>query len=425
MKKELNSAVIYEVFVRNHSTEGTLEKVREDLKRIKNIGADILWLMPIHPIGKIGRKGTYGSPYAIQDYTKISPEIGNKDDFKSLINDVHKLDMKIIIDAVLNHTSRDSLLLSRHPNYFYKDETGKVGRKCEDWSDVYDLDYNNKDLWDYLIEVLGEWVDLGIDGFRCDVASLIPIEFWVEAKKRLGAKKDLIWLAESVDPSFIKEYRYKGYVAHSDVELHRVFDITYDYDGYDYLSQYLKGDASLDDYIKYLYIQEVLYPANALKLRFLENHDIPRCASIFTDEHILKNWVVFYTLLRGVTLVYSGQEIRAKHCPNLFEKDSIDWNSSNKEFSLFFNKVINITKQIKQLCNEFNIKKICNGVYKIKQKSKTKTYKAIVNLENKFGKRNSDIKLNGKELISENQIKIENELDLNKLPIIVEEKDNQ
>lgn len=415
----LKNAVIYEVYLPGYSREGNFEALYNDLERVKELGIDIIWLMPIHPIGKEGRKGTYGSPYAIKDYRAINPLLGDEKGFKELIDKVHIMGMKIIIDVVYNHTSRDSLILEQHPEWFLKDENGNVTRKFEDWSDVYDLDYDNEDLWSYQIETLRKWADMGIDGFRCDVAPLVPIDFWIKAREVLNKDRELIWLAESVHKRFVKHIRDKGFIAHSDTELHQAFDLTYDYDGFEYLQDYFKGEAEIRDYLNYLFVQETLYPANAVKLRFLENHDVNRIAEIITDINSMKNWVVFYMLLPGATLVYPGQEINVSNSMDFFEKESIDWENGNMEFYEFFRKALSISKDIKEQCTKFCIKEIIKGVVEIRWKCKDNEYISIINLENKFGDIELDFTHNGLEMLSREEVRISKVCKINKLPIIV------
>ena len=153
----LREKVIYSVFVRNHTKEGTFQALEGDLDRLRALGTDIVWLMPIHPIGKEGRKGTLGSPYAIRDFRGINPEYGTLGDFMHLVGEIHKRGMKCIIDVVYNHTSPDSILATGHPEFFLRDEAGNPTRKVADWSDVVDLDYSNRELWKYQIETLKIW----------------------------------------------------------------------------------------------------------------------------------------------------------------------------------------------------------------------------------------------------------------------------
>ena len=176
------NTIIYQVFVRNYSEDGSFESVRKDLKRIKDLGVDVIYLSPIHPISVLKRKGKVGSPYAIQDYFEIDKSNGSKEDFTNLINDVHKQGMKIIIDMVFNHTGRDNVLLKSHPEYYFY-RNGKLGNRVGDWSDIIDLDTSRDDTKEYLLSVLKYWRGLGVDGFRFDVASMIPLDFFQKARR--------------------------------------------------------------------------------------------------------------------------------------------------------------------------------------------------------------------------------------------------
>ena len=170
----LRNQVMYSVFVRQYSREGTFAKVEEDLDRIRALGVDVIWFLPIHPIGKKCRKGSLGSPYAIADYRAVNPEFGTLEDFRRLVAAIHARGMKCIIDVVYNHTSPDSWLAQNHPEWFYHKPDGSFGNRIGDWSDIIDLDYGNRALWAYQIETLKFWAGI-VDGFRCDVAPLVPL----------------------------------------------------------------------------------------------------------------------------------------------------------------------------------------------------------------------------------------------------------
>ena len=247
--KQLRNNVMYSVFVRNHTAEGTFNALCEDLDRIKSMGVDIVWLMPIHPIGKVARKGVLGSPYAISDYRAINPEFGTMDDFKKLVDEIHSRGMKCIIDVVYNHTSPDSTLVREHPEWFYRKPDGKFGNKVGEWLDVIDLDYKKIELWDYQIETLKMWAGI-VDGFRCDVAPLIPLEFWLRARAEVAkVRPDCLWLSESVEPVFTIDNRARGMVSLSDSEIFQAFDLCYEYDIYSWFVGYLTGVNSLKEYI--------------------------------------------------------------------------------------------------------------------------------------------------------------------------------
>ena len=184
-KKSLRNQVLYSIYVRNYSKEGTFDAVQADLDRIKALGTDIIWLLPIHPTGEKNRKGSLGSPYAIRDYRAVNPEFGTLDDFRHLVDAIHARGMKCIIDVVYNHTSPDSWLAENHPEWFYHKPDGSLGNRFGDWWDVADLDYSHPELWDYQIETLKTWARL-VDGFRCDVAPLVPLEFWKRARAEVA-----------------------------------------------------------------------------------------------------------------------------------------------------------------------------------------------------------------------------------------------
>lgn len=318
--------VMYSVFIRNYSQEGTFEALRQDLNRIQRLGVDIIWLLPIHPIGLKERKGSLGSPYAIQDYRRVNPEYGTLNDFKRLVDDIHSLGMKVIIDVVYNHTSPDSWLAVNHPKWFYKKENGKFGNKIGEWLDVIDLDYSKKELWEYQIDTLKYWASM-VDGFRCDVAPLIPLEFWKEARSQVEKiRPGCLWISESVEPEFIIGNRSKNVPTLSDSEIFQAFDISYEYDIYHYFRDFFECKIPLYEYVDHLNLQESIYPNNYIKLRFLENHDNLRAKFIIPNATTLKNMTAFLYFQKGMTLLYAGQEVQAVHRPGLFDKDIIHWN---------------------------------------------------------------------------------------------------
>lgn len=323
--KALRQQVMYCVYVRQYSKEGTFEKVREDLTRIRDLGVDILWLLPIHPIGKTCRKGVLGSPYAIRDYRAVNEEYGTMQDFERLAGEVHRLGMRLIIDVVYNHTSPDSWLAQNHPEWFYHKADGSFGNRIGEWSDIIDLDYNRPELWDYQIETLKMWASM-VDGFRCDVAPLVPLDFWLRARRKVSrVRPDCLWLSESVEPEFTLGNRARGMVSLSDSEIYQAFDLSYEYDVYHDWVSLLCGEKPLDAYAAALSRQEYLYPDNYVKLRFLENHDRPRAAFLVPDALQRRNWLAFLYFQKGMTLIYNGQEASCESRPSLFDKDPIDW----------------------------------------------------------------------------------------------------
>ncbi len=318
---DLRNMTLYSIFVRNFG--GTFAAVENDLPRIRDLGVDAIWLLPIHPIGKEKRKGTLGSPYAISDYRAINPEFGTMDDFTHLCDAAHALGLKVLIDVVYHHTSPDSVLVKTHPEYFYRKPDGSFGNHVGDWSDIIDLDFDNRALWDELIDTLCFWAQY-VDGFRCDVASMVPLDFWRKARTRVETvRPGCIWLAESVEHGFIRYNRMQGLTALSDSELYQAFDICYDYDVYEDYAAYAKGEIPLPAYVKALERQESTYPADYVKLRCTENHDRPRTAELFPDRVVRENWLVWNFFQKGLSMLYCGQEWGVEKTPSLFDFDPV------------------------------------------------------------------------------------------------------
>lgn len=336
----LLNKVIYQVFVRDFSPEGTFEKVTERLEYIRSLGTDILYLMPIQPIGKVGRKGTVGSPYAIQDYSKINPDMGTEADLRKLIDRAHSLGMLVITDQVYNHTSRDSWLLKNHPEWFYHDADGKPANKAGDWADVYDLDHSHPELEEYLAEVLRYWVSLGIDGFRFDVASLIPASFFALARKKLGDGP--IFLAEDIECGFLLNTRADGFNAVSNGELAAAgFDIFYNYPSFSFFKDYMASfdEHDLDLYRLALTMEEAAIPADCSMVRALENHDQPRLCSYTDSDQLHRNLLAFSFFTRGTAFAYSGEEVGATKTPSLFESEPVDYTIKDPSWFEFYKKV--------------------------------------------------------------------------------------
>lgn len=341
----LRNKVIYSVYVRNHTNDGTFNAVAEDLDRIKSLGTDIIWFMPIHPIGVKNKKGSLGCPYANKDYRTTNPEYGTMDDFKSLVEKIHAKGMKCIIDVVYNHTSPDSNLSVEHPEFFYRKPDGNFGNKVGDWSDIIDLDYSNKELWQYQIDSLVMWAKI-VDGFRCDVASFVPVEFWKQAREAVAkVNPDCIWLAESVHSSFNVFSRKSGIYTASDYELFDAFDMEYDYDIREVFDKYLKGETTLSNYMDMFNYQEAIYPQNYDKMRCLENHDQPRICHYVKNRSDLENYTAFLYFLKGSTLIYAGQEFGCDETPSLFDKDVFPRNTGI-DLSNLFAKLDTIKKTV-------------------------------------------------------------------------------
>lgn len=340
----LQNQTIYSIYVRNHTPEGTFRAVIGDLDRIRALGTDIIWLMPIHPIGVQGKKGTMGCPYANRDYRTVNPAYGTMDDFKALVDEIHKRGMKCMIDVVYNHTSPDSTLYAAHPEFFYHGPDGKPGNKMGDWADVIDLDYRNRDLWAYQIDSLVMWAQI-VDGFRCDVASFVPVEFWRAARQAVAkVNPDCIWLAETVHQSYGCMARRMGIYSALDFDEFSAFDLEYEYDVREAFDKYLQGKIVLSHYLDMLNFQEAMYPANYNKLRFLENHDQPRICSFVHDEQALVNYTAYLYFLKGTTLLYGGQEFENTHTPSLFEKEPFE-RETGHDLSALLRRLAEVKRQ--------------------------------------------------------------------------------
>ena len=321
----LRQKVMYSLFVRNHTPEGTFRALEGDLDRIKALGTDIIWFMPIQPVGVLERKGKDGSPYAIRDYRKTDPAMGTMEEFRHLTDEIHRRGMQCILDVVYNHTSPDSWLMEHHPEFFKRDAQGNTVTLVPDWSDIADLDYGVKELWRYQIDTLKMWAEM-VDGFRCDVAPRVPVQFWRQAREEVETvRPGAIWLAESTEKHFVKFIRdQKGYCA-SDSQLYEAFDMCYDYDIWPSFMACLRKEQPLSLYLDEIEKQEGAYPENYVKLRSLENHDQDRTAYHCPDKTALKNWTALSFMLKGCAFIYAGQEAMLSHRPSIFEKDPLDF----------------------------------------------------------------------------------------------------
>jgi glycosidase len=329
--------MIYEVNIRQYTKSGTFKELERELPKLKNMGVGILWLMPVNPIGEKNRKGSLGSYYAVKDYMAVNPEYGTMKDFKSLVGKTHKLGMKIIIDWVANHTSWDNVLTKTHPEFFRKDSIGNFVAPVRDWTDVIQLDFDNKDLRKYMIGALKFWVkEGGIDGFRCDVAGMVPTPFWDEARKELDKVKPVFMLAEA-----------------ENAELHRnAFDMTYGWDLHHLMNDIAQGRNNASAINNYLARQDSLYPRDAYRMYFTTNHDENSWNG--TEFERMKGGVeafsvLTFTLPQSMPLIYSGQEAGLNKRLAFFEKDPIDWKDS--EYRGFYTALIKLKLVNKALAN--------------------------------------------------------------------------
>ena len=350
--ENLKNLVIYEIYVRNHGPNGTFLDVQADLQRIRSMGIDVIWFMPVHPIGKLNKKGSLGCPYSIADYRDINPEYGTIAEFSALVEQAHLLGLKVMIDVVYNHTSHDSVLVKQHPEWFHQDENGKPITTVPEWSDVIDLKHPNPELSEYLIQTLKQWTAFGVDGFRCDVASLLPVSFWQAARRAVSeVKSGVIWLAESVHAAFVEDRRMHDLFALSDGEIYSSFDLTYDYDIWPIWQAVVKEQVPTQRYLEMLRFQNSIYPENYIKMRFVENHDQPRAMKFIPNTHQALAWTAFSAFNKGAFLIYAGQESGEIHRPSLFDLDKVNW--GDYQHQDFITKLAQIKKHPAQANGKF------------------------------------------------------------------------
>lgn len=321
------NANIYEVNIRQYTAEGTFAAFSHHLPRLKDMGIKILWFMPITPIGKKDRLGTLGSYYSVLDYTAVNPEFGTMDDFKNLVSEAHALNMKVIIDFVTNHTSNDHSWVTDFPDYYVRDEKGDPLHP-QGWMDVSELNYKNRKLQEEMIKVLKFWVrECNIDGYRCDMAHLVPLSFWIKAKNKVSrVQPNLFWLAECEEP-----------------EYHEVFDATYTWRWMHATSNFYKGQMSLQSLLTVLYKSVTEFPCNAMRAYFTSNHDENSWNGTEYEKYGSASslFAVFSCTWNGIPLIYSGQELPNKKRLKFFDKDEIEW-QPDTELHKFYKKLLTL-----------------------------------------------------------------------------------
>ena len=311
----LRDGIVYEIYPRSFSAEGTFNGITAGLDDLKDLGVTILWLMPIHPIGEKLRKGTLGSPYAVRDYEAINPEFGTEADFKRLVSEAHKRGLKVIMDIVANHTAWDNRLLTSNPEFYKQDASGKITPPVPEWTDVAGLNYDNPKLRAYMIGMLKRWIDpatFDVDGFRCDVAHMVPTSFWEEARAELiKVKPDIMMLAEASKPELLL----------------KAFDMDYSWPLHGTLNNVLLNGAPVSDLKRSWDETRNQFPRGSLHLRISDNHDEARAVARFGIKGALAASVLMFCL-DGVPLLYNGMEVgdaTESGDPALFEKMPIFW----------------------------------------------------------------------------------------------------
>ncbi len=319
---------IYEVNIRQYTREGNFNAFSKHLKRLKNMGVEVLWFMPIFPISHERRIGTLGSYYACSDYTSINPEFGSLDDFKKIVKQIHSLGMKLILDWAANHTGWDHVWTRTNPEYFKKNLEGHFYDN-HNWSDVIDLNYYDQAMRAEMIQCMKFWItECDIDGFRCDMAHLVPLDFWSRARMELDSMKELFWLAET---------EQKNYEA--------VFDVVYAWNWMHQSEKFWKGHMDIFSLFATLDPTQEKFPAPATHLLFSGNHDENSWNGTEYEKYgvAAKTMAVFSMTWHGIPLVYSGQEIPNYKRLAFFEKDELHW-PKTPELHRFYQTLLYLRK---------------------------------------------------------------------------------
>ena len=323
-QQPLENSVVYEMNVRQYTPEGTFAAAQQQLPRLAEMGVDIVWLMPIYPIGVEGRKGTLGSYYAVKDYCAINPEFGTLEDFDNFVAEAHRLGLRVVIDWVANHTSPDAVWESeKAPEWYERDAEGNTTFTA-DWSDTANLNYENKDVWKGMADAMRFWMERGIDGFRCDMACEVPLEFWQETIAGLRADyPGMYMLAEGEEP-----------------KLHSLsdFDASYSWELHHMMNAIARGEKNIPELLEYIAKDAERHPADAFRLMFTSNHDENSWAGTeferMGDAAKLMAALTF-TLPNGQPLIYTGQEMGWNKRFEFFEKDHVPAWEKNEYFDFY------------------------------------------------------------------------------------------
>src|SRR5882724_9886019 len=325
----LRSGTIYEIFPRDFSAAGNLNGVTARLDNLHDLGVNILWIMPIHPIGAKFRKGKFGSPYSVSDYYAVNPDYGTLDDFKKLVAGAHQRGMKVIMDVVANHTAWDSVMMA-HPDFYKHDARGKMISPMPEWTDVAAINYANPALREYMIAVLQYWIQTcDVDGFRCDTASMVPTDFWEQASARLKQiKPNIMMLAEASKPEL----------------LNKAFDVDYSWPLLSTTDDVLIHGAPASNIRRSWEKSLAQFPRDALHMQISDDHDETRAVTRYGLDGALAASALMFTL-DGVPLIYNGMEVgdtTESGAPALFEKMPIFWPIAERrpEFPRFYKQMV-------------------------------------------------------------------------------------
>lgn len=332
------NATLYQVNLRQYTREGTFKAFESHLPRLKEMGVDILWLMPINPIGEKNRKGPLGSYYSVRDYFGVNPEFGTVEDFKHLVDTIHSMGMYVILDWVANHSAWDNPLVTEHPDWYIKTREGNFqSTPWRDYDDIIDFDYSQPDLRKYMTEALKYWVkELDIDGYRCDIASFMPLEFWDNARRELDQIKPVFMLAEAADRDLHK----------------RAFDMTYSWSLWDHLHAITTQGKSLSGLTEGYIAEHVsIWPENAYRMNFIDNHDKNSWEgtqfSNFGDGLLAS--IVLTGTIEGMPMMYTGQEAGLDRSLDFFDRDTVVWREH--EIGQIYSKLFHLKHRNQALWN--------------------------------------------------------------------------
>ena len=323
----IKDKTIYEVNLRQYTEAGSFKAFESHIPRLKEMGVEVLWFMPVTPISEKGRKGSLGSYYACSSYTKLNAEFGTEQDFLSLIQLAHKHEMKVMIDWVANHTGRQHEWMDQHPDWFSQDIDGNFTER-NGWEDVVDLNFDNQAMRAALIGAMQYWVrTFNIDGFRCDMADLVPLDFWYSARKACETIKPLFWLAEC-----------------EDIAYHSVFDASYAWSWMHATTKLVNEQLGVNEIYNILH-DYAQYPQGAYKLFFTSNHDENTWNGTEYEKYGIaaKAWAVFTFMWKGIPLIYSGQELPNHKRLAFFDKDKIEW-AQQTHLGAFYKTLIELRK---------------------------------------------------------------------------------
>lgn len=334
------NAVIYEVNIRQYTPEGTFNAFAEHLPQLKELGVDILWLMPVGPVSELNRKGTLGSYYAVQNYTDVNPEFGTMDDFKALVNKAHELGFKVILDWVANHSGCDNVWTVEHPDWYVRDEAGNFISPY-DWTDTYKFDYTNPEMRAAMTDALKFWVsECDVDGYRCDVAFEVPTDFWNNARKELDAIKPVFMLAEAEHADLTEE----------------AFDMVYNWPLKNLITLIAQGkepEVNHDIHVspvdlgpglktsldidRLIAKQKEAFPCDAYQMNHITNHDLNSWegSEFVRFGNGANTFAVLSYILPGMPLIYTGQEVGMDKTLEFFEKDTVPSWEKNETFAFY------------------------------------------------------------------------------------------